>query len=169
MEVSKIKSVSEIIDSNLTLIESMVEDNKTDKEIAEKLGVGYSTYKKYKATNEDLKAVIAEGKDKKNQRVEQAVFKTAVGYTYWEEVATKVKLQELAADGETVLENETVVVSEVKKYKGPDLAAQKYWLNNREKAQWKEDPHRVDNDKKITKVKEKELSHKIEQDNKKDW
>ncbi|EPR12323.1 hypothetical protein [Ruminiclostridium papyrosolvens] len=160
MEVRTIKSVQEIIDSSLKLIESMVEDNKTDKEIADKLGVGYSTYKKYKATNDDLKAVISEGKDKKNQRVEQAVFKTAVGYTYWEEVATKVKCQELAEDGTTILEKESVVISEVKKYKGPDLAAQKYYLNNREKARWKDDPHAVENNKKLTKLKEKEVNSK---------
>jgi hypothetical protein len=160
VEVRTIKSVQEIIDSSLTLIESMVEDNKTDKEIADKLGVGYSTYKKYKATNEDLKAVISEGKDKKNQKVEQAVFKTAVGYVYWEEVATKVKSQELSEDGTTILEKESVIISEVKKYKGPDLNAQKYWLNNREKAQWKDDPHGVENSKKITKLKEKEVNSK---------
>lgn len=160
MEVSKIKSVKEIIDSSLKLIESMVEDNKTDKEIADKLEIGYSTFKKYKATNEDLKAVISDGKDKKNQRVAQAVFKNAVGYTYWEEVATKVKNQELAEDGTTILEKESVVISEVKKYKGPDLAAQKYWLNNREKAHWKEDPHAVENNKKLTKLKEKEVNSK---------
>jgi transposase len=155
------KSIEEIINSNFILIESMVEDNKTDKEIAEKLGVGYSTFKKYKATNEDLKAVIAEGKDKKNQTVEQALYKNCVGYTYYEEVVSKVKTQALATDGTTILENEEVVISNVKKYKGPDLQAQKYWLNNREKATWKEDPHKVENDKKLTKIKEKEVNAKV--------
>lgn len=155
------KSIEEIISSNLELIESMVEDNKTDKDIAAKLGIGYSTFKRYKASNDELKAVIAEGKDKKNQAVEQALYKCCVGYVYYEEVATKVKVQKLAEDGTTLLESEDVKVSEVKKYKGPDLASQKYWLNNKEKSKWSEDPNRTLNDKKLTKLKEKEVNAKV--------
>lgn len=155
------KSIEEIVESNLSLIASMVEGNATDKEIAAKIGVGYSTYKRYKATNNELKAVIAEGKDKKNQSVEQALYNCCVGYTYYEEVISKVKTEVLAEDGQTVLTKEDVKISNVKKYKGPDLAAQKYWLNNKDKVHWKEDPHKVDNDKKLTKLKEKEVSSKI--------
>jgi len=56
-----------IIYDSLTLIESMVERDFTDKEIAEKIGVTYSTFKRFKAQNSELKAIIAQGKDKKNQ------------------------------------------------------------------------------------------------------
>lgn len=154
------KSNEDIINESLSLIESMVENNKTDKEIAEKLGIGYSTFRKYKAQNSALKEVIAQGKDKKNQAVEQSLYKVCNGYHYWEEVATKVKKETLAEDGQTVLVNEEVEISSVKKYRGPDLAAQKYWLNNRNKTNWKEDPHRVENDKKLTKLKEKEVNTK---------
>lgn len=155
------KSIEEIISSNLSLIESMVEDNKTDKEIASKLGVGYSTFKRYKATNDELKSVIAEGKDKKNQAVEQALYMLCVGYDYYEEVVTKVKTQQLADDGITILDGEEVKISSVKKYKGPDLAAQKYWLNNKDKTKWSEDPNKTANDKKLTKLKEKEINSKV--------
>ncbi len=154
------KSVEEIINSNLNLIESMVEDNKTDKEIAAKLGISYSTFKRYKSSNDELKAVIAEGKDKKNQRVEQALYMNCIGYSYYEEVPTKVKEEVLAEDGTTILSKERVEVSSVKKYKGPDLAAQKYWLNNKQKTKWSEDPNKTLNDKKITKLKEKEVNSK---------
>lgn len=154
------KSIEETINSNLELIESMVEDNKTDKEIAKELGIGYSTFKRYKATNTGMKEAIAEGKDKKNQAVEQALYKCCVGYPYYEEVPTKVKTQTLAPDGKTVLESESVNISSVKKYKGPDLAAQKYWLNNKQKTKWSEDPNRTVNDKKLLKLKEKEVKTK---------
>ncbi len=154
------KSVDELIKDSLSIIESMVERGCTDKEIAQKIGVGYSTFKRYKAEDSNVKAVIAEGKDKKNQAVEQALYKNAIGYEYYEEVVTKVKEEVLADDGTTILAKEDVKISSVKKYKGPDLAAQKYWLNNKDKAKWKEDPHRVDNDKKLTKLKEKEIEAK---------
>ena len=42
----------------------------------------------------------------------------------------------------------------------PDLAAQKYWLNNRKKATWKDDPNKVEIDKKNIRLKEKELKSK---------
>jgi hypothetical protein len=154
------KSIEEVIKDNLSLIESMVEQNATDKEIAEKIGIGYSTFKRYKAQNSELKQIIAQGKDKKNQSVEQALYKCCIGYSYYEEVPTKVKSEVLADDGQTILTQEDVKISKVKKYKGPDLAAQKYWLNNKEKAKWKEDPHAVDNAKKLTKLKEKEVNSK---------
>lgn len=156
-----IKSVEDIIKENLSAIELMVEQGCTDKEISNKLGIGYSTYKKYKAKDVDLKAVLAVAKDKKNQEVEKAVYRNAIGYHFYEEVVTKVKSEELAEDGTTVLAKENVKISNVKKYKGPDLNAEKYWLNNKDKIHWKEDPYKVANDKKLTKIKEKEVNSKI--------
>ena len=154
-------SIEDKIKSSLNLIESMVSDGLTDKEIAEKLGISYSSFRRYKAQNSDLKTAIAQGKDKKNQSVEKALYKNAIGYSYYEEVATKVKNEVLAEDGKTILVKEEVKISSVRKYKGPDLAAQKYWLGNRDKAKWQEDPHKVSNDKKLTKIKEKELNSKV--------
>ncbi|WP_411680435.1 Xaa-His dipeptidase [Clostridium thailandense] len=152
------QSNEDIIKDNLELIGTMVEDNKTDKEISKKLGIGYSTYRKYKAQNEELKQVIAEGKDKKNQEVEQALYKCCVGYSYYEDVATKTKVQRI--ENGVTLESEEVVISSVKKYRGPDLSAQKYWLNNKQKTKWSEDPNKTMNDKKLTKLKEKEVEAK---------
>ncbi|AWZ48310.1 Xaa-His dipeptidase [Hathewaya limosa] len=152
-------SAEEVIKSSLSIIESMVEQGKTDKQIAEKIGIGYSTYRRYKSSNNTLKEVIAQGKDKKNQNVEQALFNNAVGYHYTEEIATKIKCEEIGEDG-IVLVKEDVKISKIKKYKHPDLAAQKYWLNNKDKLHWKEDPHKVANDKKLTKLKEKEIESK---------
>lgn len=151
------KSIEETIMDNLTSIESMVSDGQTDKEIAEKLGISYSTFRRYKKENVDLKAAIAQGKDKKNQNVAAALYKCCIGYKYYEEVATKVKTEVLAEDGKTILTNEDVIVKSIKKYRGPDLNAQKFWLGNRDKTKWQEDPHKVANDKEITKIKKKQV------------
>lgn len=156
------RSNEDLIKDNLELIESMVEKGSTDKEISEKIGIGYSTFRKYKAQNEELKAAMAQGKEKKNQEVEKALYKCCTGYSYYEDVVTKVKVETLAEDEKTVLTQEEVQISSVKKYKGPDLAAQKYWLNNKQKTKWKDDPHKVDNDKKNTKLKEREINMKCE-------
>jgi len=145
-------SAEEKIKISLDNIATMVEQGKTDKEIAENIGIGYSTYRRYKSTDSDLKAVISEGKDKKNQSVEQALYNNAIGYYYDKEVVTKVKLGE---------HEEGVKISKIKEYVKPDLAAQKYWLENKEKMKWQGDPSKAANDKKLTKLKEKEVNNKV--------
>lgn len=154
------KSVRDNILSSLSLIKSMVEQGESDKNIAEKVGVSHTTWKKYKAECSQLKETIAEAKDNRDQEVEKALFKCCTGYSYHEEVPTKIKKEVMAEDGETVLIQEDVKISKVKKYKGPELAAQKYYLNNRKKAKWKEDPAKNDIDKKNLKLKAKEVEGK---------
>lgn len=154
-------SAKDIIKENLKLIISMLESNKSEKEIASELGISYSTWKRQKSENGSLQNAIAEGKDKKNQLVEQSLFNNCIGFEYTEEIATKVKEEVLAEDGVTVLVKENVKISKVKKRKLPDLAAQKYWLDNRKKKDWKGDPSKAENDKELLKLKKKELDSKI--------
>lgn len=153
------KSIDEDLESQQTLIISMVKDGFTDKEISKKLGISLSTWRRKKSQNTKIKEIIEEITDEKDRQVEEKLFKNCIGYHYYEEVATKVKeeVKEETENGEViVLTKEHVVVSNVKKYKGPDLNAQKYWLNNKKKAVWKDDPHKVANDKELTKIKKKQ-------------
>lgn len=153
-------SYEEKINNSLELIEQWVEMGNTDKEIAEKLGMAYSTYRKYKSDSLALKGAIATGKDKANQEVEKSLLKKCLGYKYTEEIATKIKEEVLSDDGKVILVKESVVVSAIKKYSGPDLGAIKFWLINKEKAKWKEDPHKVTNDRENIKIKKEELKAK---------
>lgn len=153
-------SKDEEIESRLTLIISMLKDNCTDKEIAEKLGISLSTWRRKKSQNSKIKAVVDEIVDERNQKVEESLFKCCTGYHYYEEVLTKVK-EEVEGENGTVLVKEDVKISKVKKYAKPDVNAQKYWLNNRKKGSWKDDPNKVENDKKALKLKEKEVNSKV--------
>ena len=153
------KSVDEIIESNLTQVISMLKDGCKDKEIIEFLGISRSAWKAKKNSNSKLKQAIDEVKEARNEQVEDALFKCCTGYHYYEEVVTKVK-EEVEGDNGTVLLKEDVKVSKVKKFARPDVNAQKYWLNNRKKASWKDDPNKVENDKKALKLKEKEINNK---------
>lgn len=143
------------IESRITLIISMLKDNFTDKEIAEKLGISLSTWRRKKSQNPKIKAIVDEIIDERNQKVEESLFKCCTGYHYYEDIVTKVKEDILTDDG-IVLVKEDVKISKVKKYAKPDVNAQKYWLNNKKKASWKDDPHKVANDKELTKIKKKQ-------------
>lgn len=158
--VISLKENEQKIRNNLKAIELMVEQNMTEKEIAQKIEMPYTTFRRYKRNLPELKDAINNGADAKLQEVEQALHKNAVGYHYTEQIATKVK-NEIITDKGVVLQREDVVVKDVKKYKGPDLSAEKYILNNKKKAQWKDDPHKVANDKKLTKIKETEVKAKV--------
>lgn len=153
-------NIDEELESQLPLIISMFKDGCPEKEIIEKLGISPTTWKRKKAQNYKIKQAIEEITDEKNQEVEAALFKCCTGYHYYEEVITKVK-EETEGENGIVLVKEDVKISNVKKYRGPDVVAQKYWLNNKKKAAWKDDPHKVDNDKKLTKLKEKEIDAKV--------
>ncbi len=153
-------SYEELINESLDKIETWVANGDTDKDIAEKLGIAYSTYRKYKANSVALKGRIATAKDKKNQEVEKALYKNCTGYDYYEETPVKVKEEYETEDG-TILTREIVVVKKIKKHKPADLSAQKYWLNNRLINKWKDDPNKVLNDKKLIKLKEKEIDSKV--------
>lgn len=153
------KSLDDEIESKLPLIITMVKDGCKDKDIIEMLGISASTWKVKKAKNSKLRQALDEITDERNQEVEEALFKCCKGYSYYEEVATKVK-EEVQGENGVVLMKEDVKISKVKKYRGPDIAAQKYWLNNRKKAAWKDDPHKVENDRKSLKLREKEAENK---------
>ena len=153
------KSVEIIIQENIKIIESMAENGDTDKEISERIGVSYATFKRYKKDYQPLKDLISTCKDKQNEAVEKALFNCCTGYEYEEETPVKIK-EEFKEDDGTILVKERVVVKKVKKFCKPDLAAQKYWLNNKKKSAWSDDPHKVANDKKLTKLKEKEVNSK---------
>lgn len=154
------KSVDEDVESSLTLIISMLKDNATDKEIAEKLGISLSTWRRKKSQNPKIKAAVDEIVDERNQKVEESLFKCCTGYHYYEDVVTKVK-EDILTDSGIVLVKEDVKISKVKKFAKPDVNAQKYWLNNRKKASWKDDPNKVENDKKALKLREKEMESKV--------
>ena len=52
---------------------------------------------------------------------------------------------------------ENIVVVETEKEVPADVQAIKFWLINKEKGKWKENPSKVENDKKALKLKEKAI------------
>lgn len=148
------------IKSQIPLIISLLKEGVTEKNIAENMGISYATFKRKKAQIKELKEAIEEFDDSRNKEVEEALFKLCKGYHYYEEVPTKVKVETRSSDGSITIAEE-VHVSNIKKYKGPELAAQKYWLNNKKSAHWKDDPNKVKNDKETLKLKKKELESKV--------
>lgn len=90
----------------------------------EYVGVSRSAWWGWYRESEDLRKAIAMSKDVANLSVEEALYKRAVGYDYWEEVWELV-------------EGEVIMTKKYKKHLPPDTKAILHWLWSRLPNQWR--------------------------------
>ncbi|MGG3840776.1 transposase [Paenibacillus thiaminolyticus] len=123
------------VEPKLLLVEAWARDGTIDEDIAKKLGVSYSTFRKYRDEYEALSAALKRGKEVADVEVENALFRRAIGYKYDEvtrEAATRV--DEKTGELVTVMVETKRVTKEVQ----PDVAAQIFWLKNRRPDKWRD-------------------------------
>ena len=106
-------------------------------EIAEKIGIGVATLRRWRKKYPKIDEALKRGSDAADIAVESALFKRAVGYVV-EEVT-----KQLDKSGELV------VVKVVQKVVEPNVTAQLFWLKNRRPDLWSE---RVDMTDKLVEV-----------------
>ena len=106
-------------------------------EIAEKMGIGVATLRRWRKKYPKIDEALKRGSDAADIAVESALFKRAVGYGV-EEVT-----KQLDKSGELV------VVKVVQKVVEPNVTAQLFWLKNRRPDLWSE---RVDVTDKLVEV-----------------
>ncbi|WBY90949.1 HNH endonuclease [Enterococcus casseliflavus] len=73
-----------ITEEGLTRIEGWAIDGLADKQIAENIGVAYSTFREWVKKFPALSASLKKSKDVVDRQVENALFKRAIGYEYTE-------------------------------------------------------------------------------------
>lgn len=108
-----------LTEEGLIKINGWAKDGLIDEQIATNIGVSYSTFRDWKKKFPALSAALKESKEAVDRQVENALFKSAVGFIYEEETVTNA--------GDVVL---------VKKYSKPNTTAQIFWLKNRKRNQW---------------------------------
>nr|DAK49218.1 MAG TPA: terminase small subunit [Caudoviricetes sp.] len=108
-----------LTEEGLIKINGWARDGLIDEQIATNIGISYSTFKEWKKKFPDFSAALKKGKDVVDREVENALYKSAIGFTYEEETVTNA--------GDVVL---------VKKYSKPNTTAQIFWLKNRKRNQW---------------------------------
>lgn len=115
-------------------------DGLTDEQIAQNMGIGYSTLQAWKSKYQDIQDTLKKGKDVVDREVENALLKRALGYEY-DEVKEKYE--------GGILTERTVT----KKMVVPDATAQIFWLKNRKPSAWR-DKAQVDAEAEFSKVDE---------------
>lgn len=108
-----------LTEKGLIQIEGWARDGLIDEQIAQNMGISYSTFREWKKKFSALSAVLKKSKDVVDRQVENALFKSAIGFEYEEETVTNA--------GDVVA---------VRKYSKPNTTAQIFWLKNRKRNQW---------------------------------
>jgi len=116
------------IEPRLFEIAGWARDGHTDKEMCAALGVGLSTFYRYKAEKQELQDALKETKAIADLAVENSLYKRAIGYEY-EETVQEVKTDATGKIKEKHIKKTTKTVL-------PDTTAQIFWLKNRKRDVW---------------------------------
>lgn len=106
-----------------------------EKEICMRLGVGLSTFNRYKTDNRELREALKSGKQHADFKVEDALFKKATGYDY-DEVTYAVVEEKDPNTGNKVTKR--IPDKIVKKHVRADTTAAIFWLKNRQPDKWRD-------------------------------
>lgn len=115
-----------LTDEGLLKISAWARNGLTDEDIAANIGISHSTLAEWKKKYSDISDALKEGKEVADIRVENALYKRALGYKY-DEVT-----HEQDASGKLV------VTKKVTKEVQPDVTAQIFWLKNRKPDKWRD-------------------------------
>lgn len=107
----------------------------TNDEIAEAMGVSVRTIIRWAKDHKSFGKALAEGKGVSDAKVIRSLYQMATGYEYTEEK----KIVEYNSDGSV----KPVRVEKTTKHVQPSVAAQCFWLKNRQKDRWQDRPDPV--------------------------
>ena len=130
----------------LLRIQGWARDGLTDKEIAKNMGVSYASIKDWKKKFPAIGAVLKAGKDVADRVVENALYKSACGYT--ETIRKPMRIKTVDYDPETgkkIRETEKVVAVEEQIHFPAQVTAQIFWLKNRKVKEWRDRQEVTDN------------------------
>lgn len=110
-----------LTDEGLLKIEGWARDGLTDEQIAHNMGIRRETLYDWKKKYPNITNVLKQGKEVVDRQVENALYRTAIGFEYEEETVT----------------NDGMIVT-TKKYSKPNTTAQIFWLKNRKPNEWRD-------------------------------
>lgn len=149
------KSKWEDVSKRLGEVEMWASMGLSESQIAFNLGISRATLENYKRDHLDILESLKRGKNQADFKVENSLYKKATGYETKETVAAKVK-DIYYDDKGNKCQKERLDTVEVIKEIPPDVTAIKFWLINRNKGRWKENPTKVEIDKALLELKKKE-------------
>ena len=155
----KPRKYDEYVKPYLTLISEWCR-TMTERQIAEKLGIAYSTFNQYKLDYSELREAIKKGRQNLVAELRSSLIRRANGYDYvetkqtTEQIKLSEEMREALADagfGKEQIENVQIVKTEV--------AALNLALKNYDKENWANDPQMLDIRKKELELRERQIEN----------
>lgn len=115
-------------EDNLMLLECWTRDGYTFEDIANKIGISYSTLRKWRRDYPDIDKALKQGREIIDYKVENALLKSALGYKTKETKVTTI------IRGGRVIET---IKETTDKEQAPNVSAAQCWLYNRLPKKWK--------------------------------
>lgn len=112
-------------------------DGLTDEQIAQNMGVAYSTFRTWRDKYSALSAVLKKNKDVADRQVENSLFERALGGAHEVRKTFKVK-EKYYDDHGRLCEKEKLVQATDEVYIPGDTTAQIFWLKNRKPDVWRD-------------------------------
>lgn len=148
-------------------ISEWLKNGATERQIAQNLGIGYSTFNDYKVKYPELIELLEKGRRNLVADLRGALVKKAMGFDYTETKVTKEHIdlpsemrEALLNSGftEEQIEQANLIKTEVShKHAAPDVAALNLALKNYDKDDWSNDWQNYELRKKELELKEKKL------------
>ncbi len=120
-----------LTDDGLLRISGWARDGLTYQQIADNMRINVATLRVWRSTYPTIDAVLKESADIADRHVENALYKRALGYRYYEEISERRTNEETGVE-------ELMVVRRVEKQALPDVTAQIFWLKNRKPKDWRD-------------------------------
>ena len=128
---------------NKTQLKKLVLSGWDDKQISDFYGIAVSTLTRWKQKNHEFRAAVKDWKAEADVKVEQALYKRAIGFEYDEVTYEKSKTGGLGimlkkGEVEAIKAVDTYKTKVVTKLIVPDVLAETFWLKNRQPDKWRE-------------------------------
>lgn len=128
-----------LTEEGLARIQGWARDGLIDKEIAHNMSIGISTLRQWKNKFTEIEKALNNGKDSADRIVENALYKSAIGYRVKVTKPMRVRHTEYdPVSGKKIGETETWQAVEEEIYVQPQVSAQIFWLKNRKPDQWRD-------------------------------
>lgn len=144
MNMAKGKYQQWLTPEGLLKISGWAKDGLIDQQIADNMGINVKTLYEWKNNYSNISNALKESKDTADRQVENAMFKSAVGFEYDEETFETIHLRSTITDPDTgdekevIYESKEVLVKRVKKVVAPNTTAGIFWLKNRKPEVWRD-------------------------------
>lgn len=154
----------DLIKKNFPKIEQLLSSGATEREVARSIGIAYSTWNKYKAEQKEFSELIIKSREKPVGTLVNSMYQAGLGFT--KTITRAMKLKEETYDpitGKKSGSMERIEYYEEEIYIPPNFQAARFLIVN-----WGKDLG-YSNDPKLIEIRERELEHKIKQDELNNW